>query len=223
MTITELRERLEALAEPRFQAFAASLIPGAQNLLGVRLPLLRKLARETARKQRELIFHEPSPPQSMEECLLRGMLPGYADKSVSCEQRLSEVAQFVPLITNWSICDSCCATYKFARENRPTVWTFLQPYLQSTHEYEARFGLVMLLNHFIQEAYWIEKIVEILPQFPCKGYYAEMAAAWLLCEIYFKYPRLLDILLSERSALKSTIRMRTLKKIRESQKKVIQA
>ncbi|MBQ9096568.1 MAG: DNA alkylation repair protein [Akkermansia sp.] len=124
MTITELRERLEALAEPRFQAFAASLIPGVQNLLGVRLPLLRKLAKEIACHHRELIFNEPTPPQSMEECLLRGMLPGYADKSVSCEQRLAEIAQFVPFITNWSICDSCCATYKFTRKNRPVVWEF---------------------------------------------------------------------------------------------------
>lgn len=223
MTITELRERLKALAEPRFQAFAASLIPGVQNLLGVRLPLLRKLAKEIARHHRELIFHEPSPPQSMEESLLRGMLPGYADKSVSCEQRLKELAQFIPFITNWSICDSCCTTYTFVRENRPVVWVFLLPYLQSEQEYEARFGLVMLLNHFIQDIYWAEKIVKLLPQLPCKGYYAEMAAAWLLCEMHFKYPRVVKDLLSVNSALNPTIRMRALRKIRESQKKVIRA
>ena len=223
MTITELRERLEALAEPRFQAFAASLIPDVQNLLGVRLPLLRKLAKEIACHHRELIFNEPTPPQSMEECLLRGMLPGYADKSVSCEQRVAEIAQFVPFITNWSICDSCCATYKFTRENRPVVWAFLQSYLQSAQEYEARFGLVMLLNHFIQDINWVEKIIALLPQLPCKGYYAEMAAAWLLSEINFKQPKLVSRLLLEDSALNSTIRMRTLRKIRESQKKVIRA
>lgn len=223
MTITELRERLEALAEPRFQAFAASLIPGVQNLLGVRLPLLRKLAKEIACHHRELILNEPTPPQSMEECLLRGMLPGYADKSVSCEQRLAEIAQFVPFITNWSICDSCCATYKFTRENRPVVWAFLQSYLQSVQEYEARFGLVMLLNHFIQDINWVEKIIALLPQLPCKGYYAEMAAAWLLSEINFKQPKLVSRLLLEDSAFNPTIRMRTLRKIRESQKKVIRA
>ncbi len=216
MTITELRERLKALAEPRFQAFSASLIPGVQNLLGVRLPLLRKLAKEIARSHRELIFYDASAPQSMEECMLRGMLPGYADKSVNCEQRLSEISQFVPLITNWSICDSCCATYKFAREHRPAVWAFLQPYLLSSQEYEARFGLVMLLNHFIQEAYWVEKIVELLPQLPCKGYYAEMAAAWLLCEMYFKHPKLTKDLLSDNSMIQSKIRMRAIRKIRES-------
>lgn len=44
----QLRERIEALAEPEFQKFSASLIPGVNRLLGVRLPVLRNLAREVA-------------------------------------------------------------------------------------------------------------------------------------------------------------------------------
>ncbi|MBQ9096569.1 MAG: hypothetical protein IJY53_09565 [Akkermansia sp.] len=81
----------------------------------------------------------------------------------------------------------------------------------------------MLLNHFIQDINWVEKIIALLPQLPCKGYYAEMAAAWLLCEMHFKYPRVVKDLLSVNSALNSTVRMRALRKIRESQKKVIRA
>lgn len=216
MQIQELRERLKTLAEPRFQAFASSLIPGAQHLLGVRLPILRKLAKEAARSNREEIFNEPTPPQSMEECLLRGMLPGYANKSVQLEQRLQELARFVPFITNWSICDSCCATYKFARVNRERVWNFLQPYLCSEKEFEARFGLVMLLNHFIQQEEWVARIVGVLPSLPCKGYYAEMAAAWLLCEIHLRYPTLAATLLAETTPLSPAIRNRALRKIRES-------
>lgn len=219
MQIQELRERLKTLAEPRFQAFASSLIPGEQHLLGVRLPILRKLAKEAARSNREEIFNEPTPPQSMEECLLRGMLPGYANKSVELEQRLQELARFVPLITNWSICDSCCATYKFARENRERVWNFLQPYLCSEKEFEARFGLVMLLNHFIQQGEWVARIVGVLPSLPCKGYYAEMAAAWLLCEIHLRYPTLAATILAEPTPLSPAIRNRALRKIRESARK----
>ncbi len=168
---------------------------------------------------REEIFNEPTPPQSMEECLLRGMLPGYANKSVELEQRFQELVRFVPLITNWSICDSCCATYKFARENREHLWDFLQPYLYSEKEFEARFGLVMLLNHFIQQEEWVARIVGVLPSLPCKGYYAEMAAAWLLCEIHLRYPTLAATLLAETTPLSPAIRNRALRKIRESARK----
>ncbi len=219
MQIQDLRERLKTLAEPRFQAFAASLIPGEHNLLGVRLPLLRKLAKEIARTDRDAIFNEPTAPQSMEECMLRGMLPGYAGKSIGIDQRLCELARFIPLITNWSICDSCCATYKFAGEHREKVWYFLQPYLYSKQEFEARFGLVMLLNHFIQQEEWAARTAALLPQLPCMGYYAEMAAAWLLCEIHLRYPHLTAPLLADTTPLSATIRSRAQRKIRESHRK----
>lgn len=219
MQIEDLRARLKALAEPRFQAFAASLIPGEEHLLGVRLPRLRQLAKQTAKSNRDAIFNEPSPPQSMEECMLRGMLIGYADASVALQQRLHELALFIPLITNWSICDSCCATYQFAKKHRETVWDFLQTYLYSEQEFEARFGLVMLLNHFTQDAEWAFRITKLLPLLPCHGYYAEMAAAWLLCEIHLRYPTIAAPLLATPSALSPSIIARTRRKIRESRRK----
>lgn len=223
MQIQKLRERLKALAEPRFQAFAASLIPGEEHLLGVRLPVLRKLAKEIAATNREVIFHEHTPPQSMEECMLRGMLPGYAANNIGINQRLSELACFIPLITNWSICDSCCATYKFAREHREQVWDFLQPYLYSEQEFESRFGLVMLLNHFVQQEDWVERIVTLLPKLPFTGYYSEMAAAWLLCEIHLRYPHQALKLVAANSPLSPTIIARTQRKIRESRRNYINA
>lgn len=216
--IDHIRKRLIALAEPRYQAFAASLIPGEQTLLGVRLPTLRKLAQEIARHQREEIVHETSPPQSMEECMLRGMLIGYAEGGISCEQRMAELTRFIPFITNWSICDSCCATYKFAREHQDKMWGFLQPYLQSHAEFEARFALVMLLQHFVVQKKWADHTATILPTLPCKGYYAEMAAAWLLCEIHFLHPIVADPLLGIESRLRESIRARALRKIRESRR-----
>lgn len=219
MQITDIRARLKALAEPRFQAFAASLIPGEHHLLGVRLPHLRQLAKQAAKNNRTALFNEPSPPQSMEECMLRGMLIGYADASVGLRQRLQELARFIPLITNWSICDSCCATYQFAKNHRESVWDFLQPFLRSEQEFEARFGLVMLLFHFTQEAKWASRIADLLPQLPCNGYYAEMAAAWLLCEIHLLYPNIAAPLLADSSPLSPSIRARTHRKIRESRRK----
>lgn len=218
MTIIEIRERLKALAEPRFQAFAASLIPGETRLLGVRLPLLRSLAKQLA-KGKELRTMAGNAPESMEETMLFGMLPGYA-QHIPYETRMEAIRRFVPYITNWSICDSCCATYKFIQQHRPEAWTFLLPYLHSTQEFEARFGLVMLLNHFVKDEKWIPEICSILPELPCKGYYAEMAAAWLICEMHVRYPSYTHALLSEESCLRPDIRSRSFRKIRESHRKV---
>ena len=37
---TEIRKRLLDLAEPEYQKFSSSLLPGVENVLGVRLPKL---------------------------------------------------------------------------------------------------------------------------------------------------------------------------------------
>ena len=43
---TEIRRRLEELAEPGYRDFNRKLLPGVEDMLGVRTPALRRLARE---------------------------------------------------------------------------------------------------------------------------------------------------------------------------------
>ena len=50
MTQKELRSCLEEMAEKEYKEFSASLIPGVDNMLGIRLPKLRKLAKELAKE-----------------------------------------------------------------------------------------------------------------------------------------------------------------------------
>ena len=47
----QIRKQLEQLAEPEFQQFTSKLLPGVEHILGVRLPLLRSLARQLAKEE----------------------------------------------------------------------------------------------------------------------------------------------------------------------------
>ena len=46
---SEIRRRLEELAEPGYRDFNCKLLPGVEDMLGVRTPALRRLAREIAK------------------------------------------------------------------------------------------------------------------------------------------------------------------------------
>lgn len=214
MTPADIAAALHRLAEPGYRAFAASLIPGETDLLGVRLPQLRKLAKNAARSNWQELFTALGGEHVMEAVMLRGMLPGYAPHA-SLGERLEALAEFVPSIRNWSICDSCCATYHFARQHREEVLDFLRPYLSSPLEYEARFGVVMLLNHYTAEPDWAEQVAELLPQVNAPAHYARMAVAWCACELHLRYPAAaaccLPRLIPEVQAL-------TQRKIRESRR-----
>lgn len=201
------------MAEARYRAFAAKLIPGGMPMLGVRLPALRSLAKRLARAG---CWQLPARADAyMEEVMLRGMLIGYAPRGVGIEERLAELKQFVPAITNWSICDSCCTTYTFARRHRERVWQWLAPYLASAEEYPARFAVVLLLTQFKQDAAWAARVAAALPTIPAAAYYAEMAIAWCACELILLYPALADSLLS---SLRPSIHHLTLRKLRESRR-----
>lgn len=183
MEIT-VREKLLELADAEYQKFSAALIPNISNVLGVRLPVLRKLAKQLAKEDWRTYLKE-ADGEYFEEIMLQGMLIEYA--KIDVEEKLQYTALFVPKIDNWSVCDSFCTGLKFTKTNQETVWNFLQPYLKSDMEYEIRFGIVMLLNYFIEEAY-IDRVLQVLDSIRHDGYYVKMAVAWALSIGYVKLP-----------------------------------
>lgn len=219
MNRTELRRELRAAAEPGYAAFAAKLLPdNTHPLFGVRLPRLRALARRLAQgKTPRAFLSRPLPEDAcFEEIMVQGFVIGYR-RDLSLAERTALLDRLIPRLDNWSLCDSCCATYRFAAEQREEVWAWLLPYTRSAAAYERRFAIVMMLDHFLAEAAWAPRIAALLPSLPCGDYYADMAAAWCACELTLRHPGLADGLLA---ALPAPVRKLTLRKQRESRRKV---
>lgn len=213
MTYEEIRARLEGMAEPDFRDFSAALVPGCGEMLGVRLPALRGFAQELVKSNDHPGL--PLPPGAcFEETMLLGMVIGAAKMPLA--ERLEAIARFVPLINNWSVCDSFCAGIKTAKKEQAAFFQFLVPYLESGKCYEVRFGLVMLLDWFINEAY-IDRTLERLAAFRHPDYYAQMAAAWAISIAYIKFPQKTLPLLMQNS-LDDFTHNKAIQKIRESRR-----
>ena len=181
-----IREKILELADEPYQKFAAGLLPDIDNVLGVRLPLLRKLAREIAKGDwRGYMETAERESKYLEEIMLQGMVLGYVKADV--EELLRYAALFVPKIDNWSVCDSFCTSLKFTHQHKERVWKFLQPYFSSKGEYELRFGVVMLLNYYVEEEY-INRVLLHLDNVKHEGYYTKMAVAWAISVCYVKLP-----------------------------------
>lgn len=179
-----VREQLFELSEEKYRQFSSSLIPNINNVIGVRLPLLRKLARKLARNDWRS-YLASADNDYFEEVLLQGMVIGYADAGL--EERLRYVAEHVPKISSWSACDSFCSGLKFAKDHRLHVWEFLQPYLDSGKEYEIRFGAIMLLMYYLDEEY-LGRVLQAMDKIRHEGYYVKMAVAWVLSICYTVLP-----------------------------------
>jgi len=207
-----IHEQLLALSEPEFQKFSSSLLPGTNNILGVRLPALRKLAKKIAKGDwRAYLASEED--RSFEEIMLQGMVIGYVRADLP--ELLERIAAFVPKIDNWSVCDSFCSGLKIARKEPEAIWDFLQPYLHTEREFEARFGVVMLLFYFIEDLH-IRRVLALLDQIPSKEYYARMAVAWAISICFVRFPALTMEYLKTENSLDDFTYHKALQKITES-------
>ncbi len=180
----DIRDKLFELSEPKYQRFVSGLLPNVENIIGVRLTELRKIAKQIAKNDWRL-YLETCPTDYFEELMLKGMVIGYCKTDV--EELLSYISNFVTRIDNWSICDSFCSGLKFTKKNRKRVWEFLNNYFNSKSEFEVRFAVVMLINYYIDEEY-IEKVLGILDSIDNEGYYARMAIAWAVSKCFTEFP-----------------------------------
>ena len=127
--------------------FTAALMPGVENVLGIRLPVLRKIARQIAAGDWRTYLAE-AEDFYFEERMLQGLVIGCARCTPA--EKLEHVARFVPKIDNWAVCDCFCWRLK-AAERQP-MWEFIQPYFRSEAEYDVRFAVVTGLGNFVDTA-----------------------------------------------------------------------
>ena len=180
----DIRKELEKQADKKFQKFTAALIPNIDNVLGVRTPILRKMAKELY-KSGEYTGMFEIPSKYMEENMLKGMIIGLFKKPA--KEVLLYVKDFVPTIDNWAVCDCFCCSLKMTRDNLALVWNFIQSYFKSEKEFEIRFAYVMLLNYYLVDDY-VDKVLKLIDEFRDDRYYSKMAVAWLVSICYIKYP-----------------------------------
>lgn len=180
----DIMNRLNSLAEEKIKAYTARTTPNIakDSIIGVRVPELRKIAKEiTASDWRMFIASESTG--TIEENMLCGFVTATAPMSDT--ERFEHVKAFVPKIDNWMVCDTFCTTLKPKKQNKVAWWEFIQPYFYSENEYDVRFALVMLLAHFHDEEY-ADKAFEIINSIRMTSYYVQMAAAWAI-SVYFVY------------------------------------
>lgn len=149
-----IKENLLQLAENGNKKFTESLHPGIENVLGIRIPALRRLGAQIAKDDWES-YLQTADTYYMEERMLQGMVISNL-KMKDTQAYLSLVARFIAIINSWSVCDTFdfYGKQRFVDKNKKRVWLFLEDRMKSDKEYEIRFGVVMAMAHYIDETCW---------------------------------------------------------------------
>lgn len=208
----ELKENSDA----KYKDFIAKLVPSIDKgtIIGVRMGVLRSLARKIIKNSSFDIFNE-AKFYYREEKLLYALC--IFKMSRSFDEAMDALDEFLPYIDSWEVTDLIAGEIIIDEAHIDKAFQKVLSYMHSEDEYTIRLGLVILNKKFNDEAH-IEKILDAIKTIMLDTYYVNMAAAWLLCEIYFKNKEKVNKYLSSAS-LNEDIKKMTQQKIRESLKK----
>ena len=209
--MNNLREKLYEIADEEYRKFHSGLCPNVENIIGVRLPKLREIAKKIA-KDNPIQFLEQYKCELYEEKMVYGLVIGYMKENFST--RLKYLDKFVPMIDNWAVCDCCASTYKFTSKNLKEMFEYIQKYVVSKNEFEVRFACIMLMDYYLIDEY-IDRVFKIFNEIKKDKYYVQMGIAWAISVAFVKYEKKTRKFLENNSLDKFTFN-KTLQKIIES-------
>lgn len=183
MEYNEFLQELYNLQDLKYKNFHSKLIM-SDNLIGVRTPELKKIAKKIARSNYIKFFSE-NKHNLYEETLVHGLVLGYL--KLDFNSLKPYINGFLPYINNWAICDMTAANLNIYKKNKTKDICFneIKKYISDSNYWINRFGYVLLLDYFIEEKY-INEIFELCNNYKDE-YYVKMSIAWLISMCYIKF------------------------------------
>ncbi len=210
----EIEKRLIEISEESQKKLNVKLCPDTnKEILGIRVPKLRKLAKEIVKEEKWEQFIKESQDKYFEEVLLQGLSIAYSKKSL--QEKYIYMKEFIPKMDSWAMTDTFAPTLKVKDKDLENYWNFIIPFTKSDKEFEVRFAIISMLDYYIREAY-VNEVIKILDNIKHEGYYVKMAIAWTLAEIGIKFNNILMTYLESDNNLDKFTFNKTLQKMIES-------
>ena len=143
-----ITEELFALQDVAYADFQAKLTPNIprERFIGVRVPEARKLAKRLAQEPEAAIFLRDLPHTYYDENILHSLLLSEMKDYDAC---IAAVDAFLPYVDNWAVCD--ILSPKIFKKHKTALLEKIKEWSASKKTYTCRFGIEMLLSHFLDE------------------------------------------------------------------------
>lgn len=171
---TSIQTRLFALQDLKYREFHCKLMPtvAPERVIGVRTPELRKLAKELFKEPETAEFLKMLPHSYYDENNLHGFL---VEQIRDYSAAVAAIDDFLPYVDNWATCD--LMNPKVFKKHRPELLGEIQKWMASDRTYTIRFGIGMLMTHFLDEDFAPESPAWVA-DIRSEEYYVNMMIAW---------------------------------------------
>lgn len=196
----EIQRRLFELQDLKYRDFSSKLTPTVdpETVIGVRTPGLRKLAKEYAHTTEAEDFLKILPHRYFEENNLHGFL---IETIRDYDTAIDALEAFLPYIDNWATCD--LMSPKVFKKHLPELYEKIKVWMQSDRTYTVRFGIGMLMSHYLDDAF-LPEMPKLVATIRSEEYYINMMIAWYFATALVKQPDAVMPFIEERRMEKWT-------------------
>lgn len=207
----EIQKELFSLQDKEYMKFLSKLTPNVSEdtIIGVRIPEIRKLAKKLVKNNEYEDFLKELPHKYYDENLLHGAIISENKDFENCIELLNS---FLPFVDNWAVCDTISP--KIFKKHKKELIEKIKEWSQSDKTYTCRFGVEMLMTHFLDKDFKKEYL-EIVANIHSEEYYVKMVVAWFFATALAKQWDYAVIYL-ENNKLDVWVHNKTIQKARES-------
>ena len=174
MTREKIIEELLEQQDKEYRDFQRKLIPtvAPDRIIGVRTPVLRKMAKEMTKQEDTKDFLDTLPHRYFEENQLHALI---LSEEKDFERCIAGTEPFLPYMDNWATCDQMVP--KVFKKHTDELLFYIQKWIASDHTYTIRFAIGMLVRFYLDEKFESEYL-KMVAAVKSGEYYVRMMVAW---------------------------------------------
>lgn len=171
---TDYYKQLKKHQDLKYREMQVRIIPAvaSETIIGVRTPVLRTIAKEMLKSGEYGSFLENLPHEYFEENQLHAFIVSGLRDFDEC---MEELSRFLPCVDNWATCDQMSP--KVFKKHRQELLTHIKAWIASDETYTVRFGVKMLMDHFLDEEF-DPRYPAMVAEIRSEEYYVNMMIAW---------------------------------------------
>lgn len=174
---------LYSIQDIKYKEFHSNLVPNINEFIGIKIPILKKIAKEIA-KGNYNEFISLNKHKLYEEKMIHGFI--ISNLKLSFENTIEYINDYIPYIDNWAICDSFCASLHIIKKYKIEFYKYINKKIKDNNTWTKRFCFVILLNYYLEEEY-LDNIFKLCNKYNNDEYYVKMAISWLISIAYIKH------------------------------------
>jgi len=172
--MTNIQKHLHKLRDDAYRDFNSKLIPNVEKerIIGVRTEAIKAYAKELIANGLATDFISSLPHKYFEENQLHAFIISDIADFDDC---IEKVNNFLPYVDNWATTDQMIP--KAFKREKGKLLVYIDGWLCSSHTYTKRFGVKMLMTHFLDADFDVKYIYKVA-NVHSEDYYVNMMVAW---------------------------------------------